>query len=96
MFPSSSSGPGTTAAGIWNEQSQVVVETVTKTSTTQKFAAVRGAVTQSDPSKVTVSGAGLTHGVVNKTMTFRVDGSAAGKENGLLLCFYKKNTKKLN
>ena len=78
------SGAGTTAAGLWNEQSQVVVETVTKTSTTQKFASVSAApgynslAAPSDPSRVSVSGAGLTHAMANKEMTFKVDASQAG------------------
>lgn len=71
-------GTGTTAVGVWNEQSQVVVETVTKTSTTQKFAALGAAPFESDPSKVSVSGAGLTHAQANKEMNFRVDASTAG------------------
>lgn len=51
-------GPGRPTA--WPEQSQVVVETVTKTSTTQKFAAVQQ-IHESDATKVTATGAGLQY-----------------------------------
>ena len=69
-------GPGRPAA--WSEQSQVVVETVTKTSTTQKFAAVQQ-VHESDATKVTATGVGLQRANVNKETTFTVDTSRAGK-----------------
>jgi len=68
-------GPGRPTA--WPEQSQVVVETVTKTSTTQKFAAVQQ-VHESDATKVMASGAGLQHATANKEATFTVDTSHGG------------------
>ena len=66
-------------AGAWTEKSQVVVETVTKTSTTQKFSAVPSEVPATDASKVTASGVGLRKAVINKEAHFNVDGSNAGK-----------------
>lgn len=71
----SHTGAGTPAA--FSEQSQVVVETVTKTSTTQKFAAVPRVA--SDASKVVIQGAGLKNAYVNKEATFTVNASNAGK-----------------
>jgi len=68
-------GPGRPTA--WSEQSQVVVETVTKTSTTQKFAAVQQ-VHESDATKVTATGAGLQSATANKEATFTVDTSHGG------------------
>jgi len=68
-------GPGRPTA--WPEQSQVVVETVTKTSTTQKFAAVQQ-VHESDATKVTATGAGLQYATANKEATFTVDTSHGG------------------
>ena len=70
-----SAGPGRPTA--WPEQSQVVVETVTKTSTTQKFSAVQQ-VHESDATKVTATGAGLQHATANKEATFTVDTSHGG------------------
>jgi len=68
-------GPGRPTA--WPEQSQVVVETVTKTSTTQKFATVQQ-VQESDATKVTATGAGLQHATANHEATFTVDTSHGG------------------
>ena len=75
-------------AGAWTEKSQVVVETVTKTSTTQKFSAVPSELPASDASKVTASGVGLRKAVVDKEAHFNVDGSGAG-ESGC--CYYGLN-----
>ena len=70
-------GSGSSAPGAWTEQSQVVVETVTKTSTTQQYQA--GVPQQkSDASKVVTQGAGLHKAMVNKETTFTVDASQAG------------------
>jgi len=69
-------GPGRPTA--WSEQSQVVVETVTKTSTTQKFAATQQ-IHESDASKVTATGSGLQTAIANKETTFTVDTTRAGK-----------------
>ncbi len=69
-------GPGTPAA--FSEQSQVVVETVTKTSTTQKFTSVQPAV-ESDASRVVTTGTGLQSAFINKEATFTVNASGAGK-----------------
>ena len=69
-------GQGKAPMGSWTEQSQVVVETVTKTSTTQQFSAPP--TRQSDASKVISMGAGLKTAMVNKETTFTVDGSQAG------------------
>ncbi len=69
-------GAGKAPQGGWTEQSQVVVETVTKTSTTQKFSAVPTA--KSDASKVISKGMGLKTAMVNKETTFQVDASQAG------------------
>lgn len=68
-------GPGRPTA--WPEQSQVVVETVTKTSTTQKFAAVQQ-VQESDATKVSAAGPGLQYATANKEATFTVDTSHGG------------------
>lgn len=68
-------GPGRPTA--WPEQSQVVVETVTKTSTTQKFAAVQQ-IHESDATKVTATGAGLQYATANKEAIFTVDTSHGG------------------
>jgi len=62
------------AAGAWTEQSQVVVETVTKTSSTQKYAAMQS----SDASQVSLKGNGLHQAFANKEQTFMVDASNAG------------------
>ena len=69
--------------GAWNEQSQVVVETVTKSSTTQSYAAVQSGF-QSDATKVVARGMGLQKAMLNKETSFTVDASQAG---GCLLCF---------
>ena len=53
------------------------METVTKTSTTQKYAAVQSEQV-SDATRVTATGAGLQRGYVNKETTFTVDTSNAG------------------
>ncbi|GFR73948.1 filamin-C [Elysia marginata] len=58
------------------EHASVVVETVTKTSTTTQFRGIQRF--QSDASKVTAKGAGLTKAVKGKTATFTVDASRAG------------------
>jgi len=76
-------GPGRPTA--WPEQSQVVVETVTKTSTTQKFATVQQ-VHESDATKVTASGAGLQHATANKEATFTVDTSHGGTTGQIPAC----------
>ena len=65
----------------WNEQSQVVVETVTKTSTTQQFAGVQQF--KSDASKVTSRGAGLQKATIGKEATFTVDTKDAGMSSRL-------------
>lgn len=71
-------GPGRPTA--WPEQSQVVVETITKTSTTQKFSAMQQQqLHQSDASQVTAVGPGLQRAIANKETTFTVDVSRAGK-----------------
>jgi filamin len=71
-------GSGAGEVGPWSEQSQVVVETVTKTSSTQQYAAVPGGAKPSDATKVKVSGAGLQRAVANKETTFTVDAANAG------------------
>ncbi|GFN93493.1 filamin-c [Plakobranchus ocellatus] len=58
------------------EHASVVVETVTKTSTTTQFRGIQRF--QSDASKVTAKGAGLTKAFKGKTATFTVDASKAG------------------
>ena len=68
-------GPGRTGAG--KGQSQVVVETVTKSSKTQSFAAAQP-WHDSDASKVKSLGAGLQKADSNKDATFSVDTSSAG------------------
>jgi len=68
-------GPGRPTG--WPEQSQVVVETVTKTSTTQKFSSYQQSQ-ESDASKVVVSGPGLQRAIANKETTFTVDTTNAG------------------
>ena len=75
---SSLTGAGRPTA--WPEQSQVVVETVTKTSTTQKFASVQS-MHESDATKVTATGSGLQRAMANKETTFTVDTSRAGQFN---------------
>ena len=72
--------PGAGRPTAWPEQSQVVVETVTKTSTTQKFAAasVQQVRDESDATKVTAVGPGLQHATANKEATFTVDTSHGG------------------
>ncbi|ELU02479.1 hypothetical protein CAPTEDRAFT_151296 [Capitella teleta] len=64
-------------AAPWSEQSQVVVETVTKTSTTQKYASFPPEVA-SDASKVRTSGVGLQRAVLNSESMFNVDATGAG------------------
>ena len=62
-----------------------MVETVTKTSTTQKFAAVQQI--ESDATKVTATGPGLQYATAHKEATFTVDTSHGGMQffvlNGL-------------
>jgi len=65
-----------------NQQSQVVVETVTKSSTTKTFASAEP-WHDSDASKVKSRGAGLQKADTSKDNTFSVDTVAAG--NGMLL-----------
>jgi len=65
-----------------HEQSQVVVETVTKSSTTQTFAAAQR-WHDSDASKVKSRGVGLQNADTNKDATFSIDTASAG--NGMLL-----------
>ncbi|CAH1784407.1 unnamed protein product [Owenia fusiformis] len=60
-----------------HEHSAVVVETVTKSSTTQQFSSM--ARFDSDASKVIAKGTGLNRANVNKTETFSIDGSKAGR-----------------
>jgi len=76
-FKARITGMGKAPMGGWTEQSQVVVETVTKTSTMQKFSALQQTA-KSDASKVISQGAGLKTAMVNKETTFTVDGSQAG------------------
>eukprot|EP00918_Siedleckia_nematoides_P105694 GHVU01230790.1.p1 GENE.GHVU01230790.1~~GHVU01230790.1.p1 ORF type:complete len:2480 (+),score=363.92 GHVU01230790.1:158-7597(+) len=83
-------GPGRVQQGSWSEQSQVVVETVTKTSTTQKYAAAP-ALAKSDATKVQSQGMGLQKAFVNKEATFQVDTSKAGN-NVLLVGVMGPNT----
>ena len=71
-------GAGKVHPGAWSEQSQVVVETVTKSTTTQKYAAMQQSPV-SDASKVVTRGAGLQKAFVNKEQTFQVDASKAGR-----------------
>jgi len=70
---------GAGRAGSWNEQSQVVVETVTKSSTTKQYGALH-ASHDSDASKVTSKGAGLTNAKQHKDATFIINASRAGKQ----------------
>ena len=76
-------GPGRPTA--WPEQSQVVVETVTKTSTTQKFSAVQQ-VQESDATRVVATGAGLQYATANKEATFTVDTSHGGMHLRVHVC----------
>lgn len=68
---------GKVQQGAWNEQSQVVVETVTKSSTTQSYAAIQSGF-QSDASKVVCRGLGLQKAILNKETSFTVDATNAG------------------
>ncbi|KAK6175823.1 hypothetical protein SNE40_014209 [Patella caerulea] len=67
-------GPGR-GSGL-QEQASVVVETVTKTSTTTKFSGIQRF--SSDASKVTCKGNGLQNAFRNKQSTFTVDTTGAG------------------
>ncbi len=69
---------GKVQTGNWSEQSQVVVETVTKTSTTQSFAAMQKEQ-KSDATKVVTAGVGLKKTFINKETTFTVDATNAGQ-----------------
>ena len=71
------SGSAKPDQGPWSETSQCVVETVTKTSTTQQYAAVPKPSTPSDASQVTTQGL-LAKTFTNKETTFSVDTSKAG------------------
>ncbi|XP_036366037.1 filamin-A isoform X2 [Octopus sinensis] len=63
-------------ASGFHEQASVVVETVTKTSTTTRFSGVQQY--QSDPSKVVARGNGLNSAVRGKANTFTIDTTNAG------------------
>ena len=78
-----STGPGRVEPGSWSEQSQVVVETVTKTSTTQKYSAPIPSA-GSDASKVVLKGTGLCKAIPMKEAHFMVDASQAGACAGAL------------
>ena len=75
MTPFTSKGSG--KAGEWNEQSNIVVETVTKSSTTHKYSAPER-LFDSDASKVQTKGSGLKKASANQEATFVVDTSRAG------------------
>ena len=76
-------GPGKVHPGAWTEQSQVVVETVTKSTTTQNYSALQQRP-ESDASKVVTRGAGLNRAFPQKEQTFQVDASKAGKYSDTL------------
>jgi len=61
----------------WAEQSDVIVESVTKMSTTQKYAAAKK-LHNSDATKITATGTGLQRATANKEATFTVDTTRAG------------------
>jgi filamin len=63
-------------ASAVQEHASVVVETVTKTSTTTRFTGIQRF--SSDASKVTVRGTGLTKAFQGKTASFTVDAAGAG------------------
>jgi filamin len=71
--------------GKWTEQSQVVVETVTKSSTTHQYAAPPAwpAETGADASKVVTSGPGLNRDILGQDTNINVDAANAGK--GMLM-----------
>src|SRR6218665_3055633 len=64
----------------WAEQSEVIVESVTKMSTTQKYAASKK-LHNSDATKITATGTGLQKATANKEATFTVDTTRAGNNN---------------
>ena len=64
----------------WAEQSEVIVESVTKMSTTQKYAASKK-LHNSDATKITATGTGLQKATANKEATFTVDTTRAGDNN---------------
>lgn len=64
-------------ASITQEHASVVVETVTKTSTTTRFSGIQRF--SSDATKVTAKGTGLSKAFRGKTATFTVDASGAGE-----------------
>ena len=68
--------PGVGTPAAFTEQSRVVVETVTKT-TTSSITSHQGELI-CDVSKVTASGPGLSQTTANQDSTFNVDGSQAG------------------
>ncbi|ESO10099.1 hypothetical protein HELRODRAFT_72745 [Helobdella robusta] len=68
---------GSGRPGTWNEQTKVVVETVTKSTTTQMYSA-QDSRFDSDASKVNSKGMGLQKASANKEATFTVDASRAG------------------
>ena len=61
-----------------HEVSQVIVETVTQSTTTRKFSAAER-FHDADSAKVVSSGAGLLKAQVNKDTTFTVDTTRAGR-----------------
>lgn len=72
------------AGGDIEEQSQMLVETVTKTTTTQKFTSAMPMM-HSDATKVTAQGMGLQKAFLHKQNTFTVNASQAGKH---VKCFF--------
>ena len=74
---------GSGQASSVQEHASVVVETVTKTSTTTKFSGIQKF--SSDASKCVAKGNGLTKAFRGKTSTFTVDTTGAGKDRGSLL-----------
>lgn len=70
----------------FQEQTSVVVETVTKTSSMSKFASFPPMT--GDAEKVKVEGNGLKRGYRNKQCTFNVDTSQAGKWNGVIITMF--------
>lgn len=75
MFFFSIAGQGKPSG--FQEQTSVVVETVTKTSSMSKFASFPPMT--GDAEKVRVEGNGLKKGYRNKQCSFSVDTSQAGK-----------------
>jgi len=67
---------GSGRAASWNEQSQVVVDTVTKATATQQYEAQQP-ISNVDVSKVITKGTGLLHAELNKDASFTIDASRA-------------------